>query len=69
VAVLALALGIAASTAIFSVLDNVLTEPFPYPDASRFMSLQIHDTEQSQPGGRGGFNGPEYLECAEKNHA
>jgi len=44
VAVLALALGIAASTAIFSVLDNVLTEPFPYPDASRFMSLQIHDT-------------------------
>jgi len=69
VAVITLALGIGASTAIFSVIDNILMEPFPYPDAQRFMSLQIHDAERTEPGGRGGFSGPEYLDYVEQNHA
>src|SRR6202521_1262974 len=68
VAVITLALGIGASTAIFSVIDNVLMEPFPYPDAQRFMSVQIHDTERSEPGGRAGFSGPEFLDYVEQNH-
>jgi putative ABC transport system permease protein len=68
VAIVTLALGIGASTAIFSVIDNILMEPFPYPDAQRFMSVQIHDTERSEPGGRGGFSGPEYLDYVEQNH-
>jgi putative ABC transport system permease protein len=68
VAVITLALGIGASTAIFSVIDNVLMEPFPYPDAQRFYSIRIHDAERSEPGGRGGFSGPEYLDYVEQNH-
>jgi len=68
VAVLTLALGIGASTAIFSVMENILMEPFPYPDAQRFYSIQIHDTEQNEPGGRGGFSGPEFLDYVEQNH-
>src|SRR5216683_755191 len=68
VAVITLALGIGASTAIFSVIDNILMEPFPYPDAQRFMSVQIHDAERTEPGGRGGFSGPEYLDYVEQNH-
>jgi putative ABC transport system permease protein len=68
VSMITLALGIGASTAIFSVIDNVLMEPFPYKDAGRFMSVQIHDTERNEPGGRGGFAGPEFLDYVEQNH-
>src|SRR5713101_4735957 len=68
VAILTLALGIGASTAIFSVIENILVEPFPYPDAQRYMSVQIQDTEQNQRGGRAGFSGPEFLDYVEQNH-
>ena len=68
VAMVTLALGIGASTAIFSVIENVLMEPFPYPDAKHFVSVQIHDTEQNQPGGRGGFSGPEFLDYVAQSH-
>jgi putative ABC transport system permease protein len=68
VAVITLALGIGASTAIFSVIDNILMEPFPYPGAQRFFSVQIHDTEQNERGGRAGFTGPEFLDYVEQNH-
>jgi putative ABC transport system permease protein len=68
VAIITLALGIGASTAIFSVIDNILMEPFPYPDAQRFMSVQIHDTDRSEPGGRGGYIGAEFLDLVEQNH-
>jgi putative ABC transport system permease protein len=39
VAVVTLALGIAASTAIFTVVDAVLLHPLPYPDSERIVSV------------------------------
>jgi putative ABC transport system permease protein len=68
VAMITLALGIGSSTAIFSVIDNVLMEPFPYLDAGRLMSVEIHDKDRSEPGGRAGYSGPEFLDYVEQNH-
>src|SRR6185369_13894483 len=67
-AVLALALGIGAATTIFSVIDNVLLEPFPYTDAERVVTIQIHDVKDSQPGGRSYFQLPEFLEYQKQSH-
>jgi putative ABC transport system permease protein len=67
-AILTLGLGIGASTAIFSVIDNVLLEPFPYPDANRFMGLEIHDPNRTEAQGRVEYPGPEFLDYVEKNH-
>jgi predicted permease len=39
VSVLALALGIGASTAIFGLIDGVLLKPLPYPDPERLVAL------------------------------
>jgi putative ABC transport system permease protein len=38
-AVLAMALGIGAGTAVFSVVDRILFRPLPYPDDGRLISL------------------------------
>ncbi len=67
-AVAALALGIGATTAIFSVIDNVLLEPFPYADSNRLVTIEIHDSTRSDPGGRTGFLAPEFLDYQEQNH-
>ena len=40
VSILMLALGIGASTAIFSVLDGVLLQPLPYPHSEQLVSLR-----------------------------
>jgi putative ABC transport system permease protein len=67
-AVLALALGIGSTTAIFSVIDNVLFEPFPYRDGSRLTLIQIHDSSSPEPGGRPAFPQPEFLDYQQGNH-
>jgi predicted permease len=66
-AVLTLALGIGAATTIFSVIQNVLLDPFPYKDADRVVAIRIHDSTNPQPFGRGGLQTPEFLDYVEQS--
>ena len=54
--VLTLALGIGATTAIFTVVDGVLLRPLPYPDADRIVQLWQVGTQ----GGRGQVSDPNF---------
>jgi len=38
---LALAIGIGANTAVFTVVDNILIKPLPYPDSGRLVALRL----------------------------
>ena len=67
-AVLTLALGIGAATTIFSVIQNVLLDPFPYTDAERVVAVQVRDANSTRQGGRTWYQLPEFLDLQEQSH-
>ncbi|MGH7575416.1 MAG: ADOP family duplicated permease [Longimicrobiales bacterium] len=65
VAVLTLALGIGATTAIFSVVDGVLLRRLPYPQPQRIVRL----FELSQSGNRNKVTDPNFADLHERNRS
>jgi putative ABC transport system permease protein len=62
VAVVALALGIGANTAIFSVVNSVLLRPLPYKDPGRL----VHVHRMQPPIERGPISRPDFFEWRDK---
>jgi len=62
VAILTLALGIGANTAIFSVINAVLLAPLPYPQANRIMTLN-----EFSSGTNSAIAFPDYLDWRRDN--
>src|ERR1700704_5640810 len=65
VSILTLALGIGANTAIFSVVNAVLLQPLPYPNANRLAIIWSQWGNET----RGPGSGPELVELRKRSQA
>ena len=65
VAVLTLALGIGGVTVIYSVIRNILLDPFPYTDSRRMVDVLIYDTSTGDF--RGAMAANEFMDYQEQS--
>jgi putative ABC transport system permease protein len=68
VAIVTLALGIGAATVIYSVVRNVVLDPFPYAHSDRMVDIVLKDASDRIIRGPY-FPAPEFLDYQEQSHA
>jgi predicted permease len=69
VALLTLALGIGATTVMFTVINGVLLKPYPFPQPGRLVTLQEKTDWSTQFGNMWAFTYPNYLDCKRESHS
>jgi predicted permease len=67
VAVIALALGIGATTAIFSVVNAVILKPLPYRDPAQLVQLWMRFTGIGIPNDQNAVSAPEFVDLQQNN--
>jgi putative ABC transport system permease protein len=67
VATIALALGIGANTAIFSVVNAVLLRPLPFPNSEQLMA--VWESDQTRGVLRGSYSYPNFFDLRDQNHS
>ncbi len=67
IAMVVIALGIGANTAIFSVVNAVLLKSLPYPESDRVMSISIFNSRLE--GQKGGLGDADFLAIKEYNQS